>query len=119
MIKTLKPFGDQLGLILERSVLEALGIDRETPLDVTIEGRSLVIRPTETCRELGVLEAAERVMNIHDQILIRSRNAVQSSDVISLVELCSPARSLASSSWRSVRRWASRMSSRRYSLTVL
>jgi len=69
MIKTLKPIGDQLGLILERSFLDALGIDRETPLDVTIDGRSLVIRPTQTGREPRVLEAAERVMNIHDQTL--------------------------------------------------
>ena len=50
------------------------------------------------------------------RVRIRSRSAVQSSDVISLVGLCSPASSFASSSWRSVRRWASRISSRRYSL---
>jgi len=69
MIKTLKPIGDQLGLILDHTLLDALGIDRDTPLDVTIEGRSLVVRPTQPGREPSVLEAAERVMNIHDQTL--------------------------------------------------
>jgi hypothetical protein len=43
--KTLSAFGNSLGLVIERPVLEILGIDRATLLDISINGGSLVITP--------------------------------------------------------------------------
>jgi antitoxin component of MazEF toxin-antitoxin module len=45
MIKTLRPIGNSLGLIIERPILELLEIDRETPLRVSTDGKILYIEP--------------------------------------------------------------------------
>ena len=45
MIKTLRPVGNSLGLIIDRPILELLGIDRRTPLRVTTDGKVLYIEP--------------------------------------------------------------------------
>lgn len=45
MIKTLRPVGNSLGLIIDRPILELLGIDRRTQLRVTTDGKVLYIEP--------------------------------------------------------------------------
>jgi hypothetical protein len=45
MIKTLRPVGNSLGLIIDRPILELLGIDRGTPLRLTTDGKVLHIEP--------------------------------------------------------------------------
>jgi antitoxin MazE len=45
MIKTLRPVGNSLGLIIDRPILELLGIDRQTQLRVTTDGKILYIEP--------------------------------------------------------------------------
>ena len=45
MIKTLRPVGNSLGLIIDRPILELLGIDRQTQLRLTTDGRVLHIEP--------------------------------------------------------------------------
>jgi len=45
MIKTLRPVGNSLGLIIDRPILELLGIDRQTQLRVTTDGKVLYIEP--------------------------------------------------------------------------
>lgn len=44
MRKTLTKVGNSLALVLERPILDLLGIDSQTELDVTLEGRRLVVR---------------------------------------------------------------------------
>ena len=43
--KTLIPVGDELGIVIDRSLLDELQIDRETPLRITSDGRGLYIEP--------------------------------------------------------------------------
>lgn len=45
MIRRLTKQGNSLALIVERPIRELLGIDAETPLNVSIEGRRLIIEP--------------------------------------------------------------------------
>lgn len=45
MRKTLSPVGSSLGLLIDKPILEALGIDRHTVLELTIEDAAIVIRP--------------------------------------------------------------------------
>jgi hypothetical protein len=45
MIKMLRPVGNSLGLIIDRPILELLGIDRRTPLRVRTDGKVLYIEP--------------------------------------------------------------------------
>ncbi|MHB8875814.1 MAG: AbrB/MazE/SpoVT family DNA-binding domain-containing protein [Myxococcaceae bacterium] len=70
MKRTLTPIGDGLGLVIDRSLLELLHIDRETVLEIRSDGRTLVIEPVDRDgRKRKVLAAAERVMKAHDATL--------------------------------------------------
>ena len=46
MIKTLRPVGNSLGLIIDRPILELLGIDRQTQLRVRTDGKVLSLNPS-------------------------------------------------------------------------
>jgi len=45
MIKTLTPIGNSLGLIIDRPILNLLNIERDTALEITTDGQTLIIRP--------------------------------------------------------------------------
>jgi antitoxin component of MazEF toxin-antitoxin module len=45
MIKKLTKHGNSMALVIERSVLDLLKIDNETPLDISTDGQVLVISP--------------------------------------------------------------------------
>ena len=45
MIKTLTAVGNSLGLIIDKPILELLGIDKDTLLEVKTDGEGLIIRP--------------------------------------------------------------------------
>ena len=45
MVKTLKKHGNSQALVLEKALLDALGIDMDTPLQVTVSGNSLIVTP--------------------------------------------------------------------------
>jgi antitoxin component of MazEF toxin-antitoxin module len=45
MIKRLTKHGNSLALIIDRSILELLRIDAETPLSISTDGECLVISP--------------------------------------------------------------------------
>jgi hypothetical protein len=69
MIKNLTPIGDRLALIIDQQLLDLLQIDRETPLEVIVQGRALHVRPLENDHQTRVLEAADRVMDLHEETL--------------------------------------------------
>jgi antitoxin component of MazEF toxin-antitoxin module len=71
MIRTLIPVGNGLGLILDETILSQLNFDRETPLELTIEGTSLHIRAVEKDHSTRVLDAARRLTRIHEENLRR------------------------------------------------
>ena len=45
MIKKLSKHGNSLALVIDRSILELLGIDEKTSLELSTDGQSLVIAP--------------------------------------------------------------------------
>ena len=45
MIKTLTKVGNSHALVIEKPLLEALGIGPDTPLQVTVSGNSLIVTP--------------------------------------------------------------------------
>lgn len=45
MIKRLQKHGNSMALIIEKPVMEALGITETTPLQVTVSGNALVVTP--------------------------------------------------------------------------
>jgi len=50
MTKRLSKHGNSLALVIDRSILELLGIDERTVLDISTDGRALVIVPARDRR---------------------------------------------------------------------
>ena len=71
MTTTFTAIGEKLGLILDRSTLEKLGIDEETPLLVTSDDEGLHIRPVRFAEPDEVERAALNIMDLHSETLTR------------------------------------------------
>jgi antitoxin MazE len=67
MVKTLSAVGNSLALIIERPILDLLGIDKETPLQIKTDGASLIITPLD--KKKRVREAVTRAMKVHEKTL--------------------------------------------------
>ncbi len=72
MIKKLQSHGNSQALVIDKPIMEALGIDSDTPLQVTVSGNSLVITPVNVGigRE-RVLEAIEKLRPRYGEMLER------------------------------------------------
>ncbi len=66
MRKKLTAIGNSLGVVIEKPILELLGIDRDTELEMRTDGKLLILEPVPHRRK-RVAEAARRVMNAHDE----------------------------------------------------
>lgn len=45
MIKTLQKHGNSRALVLDKPLMEAMGIDEDSPLQITVSGNSLIVTP--------------------------------------------------------------------------
>ena len=45
MIRTLKRHGNGYALVVEKNVMELLGLTPDTPLDVRTDGKSIIVTP--------------------------------------------------------------------------
>ena len=66
MRKKLSAIGNSLGIVIEKPILELLGIDRETELEMTTDGQRLIIEPIRQRRK-RVLASAKKIMDAHDK----------------------------------------------------
>ncbi|MGB9866519.1 MAG: AbrB/MazE/SpoVT family DNA-binding domain-containing protein [Bacillota bacterium] len=72
MIKHLTPHGNSAALIIDKPVMELLGITMDTPLKITTDGRNLIISPmTDPEREARFRQALKRVNEKHGETLRR------------------------------------------------
>jgi antitoxin component of MazEF toxin-antitoxin module len=70
MVKHLTTHGNSLALVIEKGVLELLGISRKTSLRVTTDGSSLIISPLkDTQREKRFKEALKEINRRHSKTL--------------------------------------------------
>ncbi len=69
MIKKLTAIGNSLGLIIEKPILELLGIDKDTLLEVKTDGEALIIRPQRTSKAARLKHAAEKMIEAHDETM--------------------------------------------------
>jgi len=65
MIKTLKPVGNSLGLVIDKPILDLLKIDRDTQVEITTDGTGLYIRPLRGGHAAKVARALEAVNEEH------------------------------------------------------
>ncbi len=72
MIKKLTKHGNSYALIIDKPILELLKIDPESPLEVTTDGKVLVIsRADEGARGARVSKSLEKVNAKHGKALKR------------------------------------------------
>jgi len=61
MLKKLTKHGNSLALVIDKGVLELLNIDDQTPLEITTDGKLLLISPVrDEKRRLQFQEAMEK-----------------------------------------------------------
>ena len=71
LLKKLIPVGNSMGLIIDRAVLDLLGITRETALELTTDGRAIIITPADQEYLDRVRGSAGKVMQAHGRTLKR------------------------------------------------
>ena len=59
MVKKLTKHGNSLALVIDRPILELLKIDPETPLDVSTDGKLLIIEPVKPSSRRKKFEDAQ------------------------------------------------------------
>jgi antitoxin component of MazEF toxin-antitoxin module len=70
MIKKLVSHGNSAALIIDKPILQLLKVDEDTTLEITTDGRSLIISPVEDGkREKKFKAALEKVNKIHGRTL--------------------------------------------------
>ena len=65
MIKKLSAVGNSLGLIIERPILELLGITKDTELEVKTDGEALIIRPAKLGKKERIRASTKRMVDVH------------------------------------------------------
>ena len=72
MIKKLTKHGNSMALVIDRSVLDLLKIDTETPLEISTDGSVLVISPVrDEARATRFKEALEKTNRRYGRALKR------------------------------------------------
>lgn len=70
MVKKLVSHGNSAALIIDKPILELLNVGMETLLEVTTDGRSLIISPVEDPRrEKRVRTALRKINRVHAKTL--------------------------------------------------
>ena len=70
MRKKLSAVGNSFGLVIEKPILELLHITIQTPLEVTTDGRNLIISPvSDAAREKKIARALSKINQRHSKTL--------------------------------------------------
>ncbi len=71
MIKKLTPIGNSLGLIIDKPILDLLGLDRDTPLKVSTDGKNLIIEAAPERHREDAVKAAEGILDTRHETFRR------------------------------------------------
>lgn len=72
MIKRLTKHGNSMALVIDRSVLDLLKIDNDTPLEVSTDGSVLIVSPVrDEARSAKLREALDKANRKHERALKR------------------------------------------------
>ena len=58
MVRHLVPHGDDLALVIDKPTLELLHLDAETPLEISTDGRVLIVSPASDEKRREEFDAA-------------------------------------------------------------
>jgi antitoxin component of MazEF toxin-antitoxin module len=72
MTKKLIRHGNSAALILDKALLDLLKVEMDTPLEVTTDGRNIIVSPQVNARaEATLLQALERINKKHGSVLAK------------------------------------------------
>jgi len=72
MVKTLQKHGNSQALVIDKALMEALGIEGDTPLQVTVSGNSLIVTPVSVgVGKQEITEALEKLRPRYGEMLQR------------------------------------------------
>jgi antitoxin component of MazEF toxin-antitoxin module len=63
MVKKLSKHGNSLALVIDRSILDLLGIDENTSLEISTDGEALVVAPERDAKRKKRFEQALAASN--------------------------------------------------------
>ena len=70
MTKKLIQHGNSAALVIDKALMELLKVRMDTPLEVTTDGRNIIISPqTNENAEATLLDALERINKKHSSVL--------------------------------------------------
>jgi len=64
VIKTLTSHGNSAALVIDKAILELLGISMSTPLKITTDGKSLIVSPLPNVQHDEKFKAALNKVNM-------------------------------------------------------
>lgn len=68
MRKSLTMIGNSMGIIIDKPILDLLGISRESEVEITTDGRRLIIEPAEeTGATVEVQKLSKKVLKTHSK----------------------------------------------------
>ena len=59
MLKKLTKHGNSLALVIDRPILDILKIDTDTPLDISTDGKRLIVAPAQASERRKRFDAAQ------------------------------------------------------------
>ena len=71
MTKTLTRHGNSFALVIDKPILELLRIDDQTPLDISTDGKKLIIEPHDPAREKKFRASVEKMSKRYEKTLRR------------------------------------------------
>ncbi len=72
MVKTLTKHGNSQALVIDKALIEEMGIDESTPLQITVQGGRMIICPVQSsAQEPDYVASVEKVMRERDGLLKR------------------------------------------------
>ena len=63
MVKRLTKHGNSLALVIDKGVLELLGIGPDTPLAISTDGTCLIVSPVRSTKRRAELQASLKKVN--------------------------------------------------------
>ena len=70
MIKTLQKHGNSQALLIEKALMDALGIQADTPLQISVSGNSLIVTPVNVgVGRQAVAQSIEKLRPRYGQML--------------------------------------------------
>ena len=67
MVKTLTKHGNSYALVIEKPIMDLLHIQPDTQLEISTDGKSLVIRPVDTVRQEKFQKVMDETFEQYDE----------------------------------------------------